>query len=45
VGLRVERGVLIDLDDADVRVVEMILHPLGVDEHVLCVFSHWQLLS
>ena len=36
----VQGGVLVDLDDADGVVVEMVLEPLGVDEHVLCVISH-----
>ena len=40
VRLGVERRVLVDLDDADGVVVEVVLHPLGVDEHVLRVVGH-----
>ena len=40
VRLGVERRVLVDLDDADRRVVEMLLEPLGLDEHVLGVIGH-----
>jgi hypothetical protein len=36
----VEGGVLIDLDDAEVLVVEVLLEPFGLDEHVLCVVGH-----
>src|SRR3954470_19885709 len=34
-----QRRVLVDLDDPDVRGVQMLRHPLGVDEHVLRVVS------
>jgi hypothetical protein len=40
VRLGVEGGVLVDLDDADVLVVQMLLDPIGLDEHVLCVAGH-----
>jgi hypothetical protein len=40
VRLGVERRVLVDLDDADVRVVQVVLDPLRVDEHVVGVVSH-----
>src|SRR5829696_1280279 len=40
VGLAVERGVLVDLDDADRVVVQVLLHPLGLDEHCLGVLRH-----
>ena len=36
----VERGVLVDFDDADRVVAEMVLDPLGVDEDVLCIVAH-----
>src|SRR4051794_32935065 len=36
----VQRGVLVALNDADVLVVEALLEPLGVDQHVLGVISH-----
>jgi hypothetical protein len=36
----VERGVLVDLHDPDRVVVEVLLHPVGVDEDVLRVVSH-----
>ena len=35
VALVVGRGVLVDLDQHDLRVVEVVLHPLGGDERVL----------
>ena len=28
------------LDDSSIRIVEVVLDPLGVDENVLCVFGH-----
>ena len=40
VTLPVERAVLVDLDDADRRVVEMVCHPVGVDQHVLRMVRH-----
>ena len=40
VRLVVERRVLVDLDDADVLVLEVVLHPLGVDQYVLGVVRH-----
>ena len=40
VRLGVERGVLVDLDDPDPRVVEMILDPLGLDEYFVGVTGH-----
>ena len=40
VRLGVERRVLVDLDDADRVVVQVLLDPVGVDEHVLRVVSH-----
>jgi hypothetical protein len=40
VRLGMERGVLVDLDDADLRIVEVVLDPLRVDEHVVGVVSH-----
>jgi hypothetical protein len=40
VGLGVEGGVLVDLDDADGVVVQVLLDPRGVDQHVLRVVSH-----
>jgi hypothetical protein len=40
VRLGVQRRVLVHLDDAHGGVLEMILHPLGVDEHVLRVAGH-----
>ena len=40
VGLRVQGGVLVDLDDADGVVVEVVLDPVGLDEHVLRVIGH-----
>jgi hypothetical protein len=32
--LLVRRGVFVDLDEDDLRVVEMLLDPFGVDEYV-----------
>jgi hypothetical protein len=40
VGLGVEGRVLVDLDDPDRVVVQVLLDPVGVDEHVLRVLSH-----
>ena len=40
VGVRVQRGVLVDLDDADALVVEMLLEPVALDQHVLRVVGH-----
>jgi hypothetical protein len=40
VGLRVEGRVLVDLHDLDARIVEVVLDPLGVDEHVVRVVRH-----
>jgi hypothetical protein len=40
VGLGVERRVLVDLDDADAVVLEVVLDPLGVDQHVVGVVRH-----
>jgi hypothetical protein len=40
VSLRVERWVLVDLDDPNRVVVEVVLHPLGIHEHVLGVVRH-----
>jgi hypothetical protein len=40
VGLLVEGRVLVDLDDADVLVFEVVLHPLGINEYVLGVVRH-----
>jgi hypothetical protein len=37
VRLGVQGGLLVDLDDPDAGVVEMVLHPLRVDEHVFRV--------
>jgi hypothetical protein len=42
VGLCIESGVLVHLDDADRRVIQVVLHPLGVDEHVLGIVRHSQ---
>jgi hypothetical protein len=39
VRLGVERGVLVDLDDADRVVAQMVLDPLGLDQDVLRVAS------
>jgi hypothetical protein len=44
VRLGVERRVLVDLDDADRRIVEMLLDPLGLDQYVLGVVGHELLL-
>jgi hypothetical protein len=38
--LLVQAGVLVDLDDPDVLVLEVILHPLGVYQYVLGVVRH-----
>jgi hypothetical protein len=43
--LGIQRGVLVDLDDANRLVAQVILDPLGVDEHVLRVAGHWRLLK
>ena len=40
VTLPVEHAVLVDLDDADRRVLEMVCHPVGVDQHVLRMVRH-----
>jgi len=40
VTLPVERAVLVDLDDADRRVVEVLGDPVGVDQHVLGMLRH-----
>ena len=40
VGVGVARRVLVDLDDADVLVVQVLLQPVGLDEHVLGVIGH-----
>jgi hypothetical protein len=40
VGLRVKPRVLVYLDDADRFVVEMVLDPLSVHQHVLRVVGH-----
>ena len=45
VRLGVERRVLVDLDDADRVVLQVILDPLRVDEHVLRVVRHGYLLE
>jgi hypothetical protein len=44
VRLRVQGGILVHLDDPDVRVVQVLLHPVGLDEHVLGVAGHSSLL-
>ena len=40
VGLRVESGVLVDLDDPNRVVVEVVGHPIGRDEDVVRVVGH-----
>ena len=40
VRLRVEGGVLVNLDDADAVVIEVILHPLGADQDVVGIVAH-----
>jgi hypothetical protein len=40
VGLGVQRGVLVHLDDPDVLVGQVLLDPVGLDEHVLRVAGH-----
>ncbi len=44
VRLGVEGGVLVHLHDPDRAVVEVVLDPLGVDQHVLRVLGHGSLL-
>jgi hypothetical protein len=45
VRIGVERRVLVDLDDADRRVVQVLGQPVGLDEHVIRVVSHADLLG
>src|SRR5262249_30588815 len=40
VRLGVQRGVLVDLDDADRGIAQVLLHPVGLDEHVLRIGEH-----
>jgi len=40
VRLGVEGRVLVDLDDADRVVVQMLLEPLRLDEHVVRIIGH-----
>ena len=40
VRLGIEGGVLVDLDDPDRVVVEVVRHPVGLDQDVLCVVRH-----
>ena len=40
VGLRVERRVLVDLEDPDRVVVQVLGDPIGLDQHVVRVVGH-----